>query len=303
MMRKPGRRLDRAEFAPDASCGRPAGHVLAKNSGARDLGKQIEQREDVELDGRRIETVRYPPAGARPTIVMLHEGLGSVSTWKDFPEQLADVTGCGVLVYSRYGHGRSDRLAEKRPVEFMHHEGMAVLPGLLERFGIRQPILLGHSDGASICLIYAGTAAEKPRGLILEAPHVFVEEMTVQSIASIGQSYKTSDLPAKLARHHAHAEEMFWGWNEVWLDARFRNWTIEEYLAAIRCPVLLIQGEQDEYGSFAQIDAIKARAARAECFLLAECGHAPHRDQPALTLAAMADFVARTIEERGPERN
>jgi pimeloyl-ACP methyl ester carboxylesterase len=253
-------------------------------------------REDIEVDGRRIETVRY--IGSRQsTIVMLHEGLGSVSTWKDFPERVSTATRCDVLVYSRYGHGNSERLAEKRAVDFMHHEAWVVLPELLKRFAIRSPILLGHSDGASIALIYAGTAKEKPAGLILEAPHVLVEEMTVASIAAIGTAYKAGDLQTKFARHHAHADEMFWGWNDAWLDPQFRDWNIEEYLGAIPCPILVIQGEQDEYGSGAQIRAIEAAASQTESLLLANCGHAPHRDQPERTLDAIVKFVS-TLSKR-----
>ena len=149
---------------------------------------------------------------------MLHEGLGSVALWKHFPQKLASRTGCGVLVYSRYGHGGSDKLMEKRPVEFMHHEGEVVLPELLDKLGIARPILLGHSDGGSISLIFAGKYPERPRALILEAPHVFVEDLSVASITQAKVKYQTTDLRQKLARYHAHVDETFWGWNDIWLD-------------------------------------------------------------------------------------
>jgi pimeloyl-ACP methyl ester carboxylesterase len=248
-------------------------------------------RSDVVVDGKRLETLAYSAVGKRPTIVMLHEGLGSVSLWKDFPEQLARTTKCGVVAYSRYGHGKSERLREKRLVEFMHHEGTVVLPGLLERLGIQRPILLGHSDGASICLIYAAASPASPLGLVLEAPHVFVEDLTVNSIAKIGTVYRTTDLPEKLGRYHDHVEETFWGWNDIWLDPKFRAWNIAECLDSIRCPVLVIQGEDDEYGTLAQVDAVKRRVREARTVVLPSCGHSPHRDQPTATLHAISQFA------------
>ena len=223
---------------------------------------------------------------------MLHEGLGSVALWKDFPQLLASRTGCGVLVYSRYGHGNSDKLLEKRPVEFMHHEGEVVLPELLDKLDIAKPILLGHSDGGSISLIFAGKYPERPRALILEAPHVFVEDLSVASITEAKVAYLTTDLPRKLGRYHQHVDATFWGWNDIWLDPQFRSWNIEEYLPAIRCPILCIQGEEDEYGTIAQVKAIQARVPATEIVMLPNCKHSPHRDQPEATLERMAEFVA-----------
>jgi len=247
----------------------------------------------VVADGKRLETFWFPPkAAGAPAIVLLHEGLGSVAHWKDFPRHLAERTGCGVLVYSRYGHGNSDRLAEKRPVSYMHHEAEVVLPAVLEQLGISRPVLLGHSDGASIALIFAGTFPDVPRALILEAPHVFVEDLTVQSIAQAKVTYQTTDLPRRLGRYHAHGDDTFWGWNDIWLDPRFLSWNIEEYLSQIRCPVLLIQGEDDEYGTGLQLDAIRARIPAAEILLLPQCGHSPHRDQPEASLEQMTRFIA-----------
>jgi pimeloyl-ACP methyl ester carboxylesterase len=269
-----------------------------KTPGELSLPELRAHRDYVTVDGKRLETLRYPPSGKKPTIVMLHEGLGSVSMWKDFPRQIAKSTGCGVLVYSRYGHGKSERLAEKRSVDFMRHEAQFVLPELLERCEIESPILLGHSDGGSISIIYAATAPQTPAALVLEAPHVFVEDLSVSSISKIRTAYETTDLPQKLARYHDHVDETFWGWNDIWLDPRFRSWNIEEHLNAIRCPVLVIQGENDEYGTLAQVEAIKTRLPDTKTLVLPECGHSPHRDQPARTLAAISRFVRSVTQSR-----
>jgi pimeloyl-ACP methyl ester carboxylesterase len=255
------------------------------------LSQLREHRSEVVVDGKRLETLSYPAIGGAHTIVMLHEGLGSISMWKDFPRQIVQKTHCGALVYSRYGHGKSERLAEKRPAEFMHQEARVVLPGLLAQFEIERPVLLGHSDGGSIAILHAASSPAKVRAMVLMAPHVFVEDLTVESIAKIGNLYRTSELPAKLARHHHHADEMFWGWNEVWLDSDFRNWNIEDQLDAIRCPVLLIQGKEDEYGTLAQVAAIQRRVQQTKTLVLSNCGHSPHRDQPTATLEAIAEFV------------
>ncbi len=178
---------------------------------------------EVVVDGRRLETLWLEPRDATaPTIVMLHEGLGSIALWRDFPHALAARTGCGVLVYSRYGHGESDKQAEKRPVSFMHHEGEVVLPELLDKLGIAHPILLGHSDGGSIALIFAGKYPERVRALILEAPHVFVEDLSIKSIAAAKVAYETTNLRARLGCYHAHVDATFWAWNDIWLDPRFR---------------------------------------------------------------------------------
>ena len=228
---------------------------------------------------------------------MLHEGLGSVALWKHFPQRLAANTGCGVLVYSRYGNGRSEVLREKRPVAYMRHEGEGVLPELLDKLSIMRPILLGHSDGGSISLIFAGKYPERPRALILEAPHVFVEDLSVASIAQAKVNYQTTDFPQKLGRYHEHVDATFWGWNDIWLDPEFRLWNIEECLPAIRCPILCIQGEEDEYGTIAQLEAIKARVPATEIVMLPNCKHSPHRDQPEATLERMVGFVAAVQEE------
>jgi pimeloyl-ACP methyl ester carboxylesterase len=245
-----------------------------------------------QIDGRRLETAWIAPARpGLPTIVMLHEGLGSVALWKDFPQRLAERTGCGTLIYSRYGHGASSLLEGKRPVDYMHHEAEVVLPAMLRHFGIERPILFGHSDGGSIALIHAGFRPDDVAGLILEAPHVFVEDVSVASIADAKQAYRTTDLPGKLRRYHQDVDLTFWGWNDIWLDPRFRSWNIEAYLPAIRCPILAIQGADDEYGTRAQLDAIAVATPATEVVLLADCGHSPHRDQAVATLERSADFI------------
>jgi pimeloyl-ACP methyl ester carboxylesterase len=261
------------------------------------LSELRQQRSDVIVDGKRLEVMSYAAFAGRPTIVMLHEGLGSAAMWRDFPVDVARATGCSVVAYSRYGHGKSERLAKRRQPDFMHHEGTVVLPALLDQLGIQQPILFGHSDGGSICIIYAGATCEvaarsNPRALILEAPHLFVEELTVSSIRKIRTVYRTTDLPERLGRYHDHVEEMFWGWNDIWLDPKFRAWNIEGALDSITCPVLVIQGEDDEYGTLAQVEAILRRLLNAQTLILPDCGHSPHRDQPQAVLAAVSKFVS-----------
>jgi pimeloyl-ACP methyl ester carboxylesterase len=254
---------------------------------------------EIFVDGKCLETLQLVPRADAPVIVMLHQGLGSLAAWKDFPEQLAIASGCRVLVYSRYGHGKSERLREKRSVDYMHHEAKVVLPQLLRQFQIEQPILLGHSDGGSIALIFAGSQAaggaggEQVRALILEAPHVFVEELSVQSIANTRVLYDSTDLPEKLGRYHDYPGETFRGWNDIWLDPEFRRWNIEEYLARITCPVLVIQGKDDEHGTLAQVQAIQQQIPGTQTLILSDCGHSPHRDHPEVTLEAIAGFIAR----------
>jgi len=246
---------------------------------------------DLVVDGKRLETVRYDGDPAQPAIVLLHEGLGSVSLWRDLPQRLAERTGRTVVAYSRYGYGRSEVLRERREPDYMHHEAEVVLPGLLAEMEIERPVLFGHSDGASIALIYAGVHPTAVRALVLEAPHVFVEDISVRSIAEAKIAFATTDLPSKLARHHADADATFAGWNDIWLDPRFRDWNIEPYASRVRCPVLLIQGDADQYGTIAQLDAIVARTPNAHTLLVPGAGHSPHRDAPELVLDRVASFV------------
>lgn len=249
--------------------------------------------------GKRLEYARHgPPPERAPTLVFLHEGLGCVSLWRDFPARLAAATGCGALVYSRAGYGRSDSVPLPRPVRFMHDEGLRVLPEVLDAAGVRDAVLVGHSDGASIALVHAGSgAAGRVRALVLEAPHVFVEDVSVRSIAAIGEAYRGTDLRARLERHHGgNVDCAFHGWNGVWLDPEFRAWNIEEYLPRVAVPVLVVQGEADEYGTLAQVEAVRRGAAGpVQTVVLPGVGHSPHRDAPEVTLAAMARFVAPVL--------
>jgi pimeloyl-ACP methyl ester carboxylesterase len=271
---------------------------------------------------KQLEYVWHGPGAAEaPTLVFLHEGLGCVAMWKDFPERLAAQTGCGALVYSRAGYGNSDPIELPRPVRFMHDEALVTLPQVLDAFQIREAILVGHSDGGSIALIHAGgdvnhedtkdtkgaeSNRNKPsglakgslvRGLILEAPHVFVEEIGLDSIRAIAEEYRNEDqggrLKRALARYHGeNVDATFRGWNDVWLNPEFRSWNIEEYLPRINVPVLLIQGKDDVYGTLDQVKAIEAGCqAPVRTVLLADCGHTPHLDQPERALEAMKEFV------------
>jgi len=249
----------------------------------------------IAVRGHRLEyeQIAGTRAGA-PTLVFLHEGLGSLSLWKEFPADLAAATGAAALVYSRYGYGNSDPIAARRDVDYMHTEALESLPELLGALGIANPILIGHSDGASIALIHAGTGRWPVRALVLEAPHVFVEDLTVESIEAAREVYRSTDLKQRLARYHADPDNAFWGWNDIWLDPAFRRWNIEASLPGVTCPVLAIQGADDEYGTLAQLDAIE-RGLRGpfERLVLAQCKHSPHRDQPRATLEAIAQFIAR----------
>jgi pimeloyl-ACP methyl ester carboxylesterase len=249
----------------------------------------------VTVQGHRLEVEQIAGADpGAPTLVFLHEGLGSTALWKDFPAKLAAATGCPALVYSRYGYGQSDPISEKRAVRYMHDEGLHALPDLLDQLGIERPILIGHSDGASISLIHAGGTRRPVRALILEAPHVFVEDLTVASIAEAKTVYETTSLKDRLGRYHADPDNVFWGWNDIWLNPDFKAWNIEDYLPAIDVPILVIQGEDDEYGTIAQVEAIQEKAAGpVEVRMLARCKHSPHRDQEAASLDAMADFIKR----------
>ena len=247
----------------------------------------------IEVRGRKLETQRLGPAQG-PTLVLLHEGLGSLGLWRDFPQKLSEATGLGAFVYSRAGYGRSDPVPLPRPIRYMHDEA-ALLPEILAAAGIADPILLGHSDGASIAIIAAGQGLAA-RALILEAPHVFTEEGGLQSIAKVRDLYAQTDLRAKLSRWHDDVDVAFHGWNGAWLHPDFRQWNLEEYLPAIQSPILMIQGMNDEYGSEAQLRAIERGASgETETVLLPGCGHAPHKEKPEETLRAIAGFLQRVL--------
>ena len=237
--------------------------------------------------------------GAGPVLVFLHEGLGSIGLWRDFPDRMAETTGLPALVYSRRGYDRSDPLTERRPLRYLHHEALEVLPAVLDACGIADPVLIGHSDGASIALLAAGAGETPVRGAVVMAPHVFVEDITIAGIEKARTAWFEGGLARALARYHDDAEGAFRGWNEAWLAPEFRAWNIEEYLSGIRCPLLTIQGVDDEYATLAQIDAIERQVSCPfERLDLADCRHTPWRDQPDLVAAAIARFVSAL-----PDRN
>jgi pimeloyl-ACP methyl ester carboxylesterase len=240
------------------------------------------------LYGRRLEYVELE--GEAPPLVFLHEGLGSVALWRDFPARVAEATGRRTLVYSRLGHGASDPADLPRTPRFMHDEALRTLPALLERLDAREPVLIGHSDGASIALIHA--AAHPVHGLALIAPHVFVEDVTVRSIAAAREAFARTDLRERMARYHRDPEATFRGWNDIWLAPEFRAWNIEDMLEDVACPVLVVQGSGDQYGTLAQVDAIERGVAGPFCRVVVEgARHAPHLEAPEATLAAITAFV------------
>jgi len=234
-----------------------------------------------------------------PLVVFLHEGLGSQSLWKDFPDRLCAAAGCRGLAYSRPGYGRSTprRAGQAWGVDFLHRQAHEVLPALLAALGVdgqrEPPWLFGHSDGASIALLMAAAQPQAVAGVVVLAPHTHVEDVALQSIVQARDAYRQTDLREKLARHHDHPDSAFWGWNDVWLSADFKHWTIEREIEAIRCPLLAIQGLDDEYGTLAQIHGIARRLPQTELLELADCGHSAHRDQPEAVIAATVDFLQR----------
>lgn len=245
--------------------------------------------------GRSLE---YQWLGSGPdaalTLVLLHEGLGCVGLWKDFPTRLAQASGCGVLVYSRLGYGASDPAELPRPLSYMHDEALQTLPEVLDRARIRRAVLVGHSDGASIALIHAGGLVD-PRilGLVLMAPHVFVEPLTLATIFNSKALFDEGTLREQLRRYHGdNVDGAFWGWNRAWLDPGFLQWNIEFYLAQISLPVLLLQGLDDEYGTDRQLQALESQlAGPVQTHRLAHCGHSPFRDQAHLSAQAIINFI------------
>lgn len=258
--------------------------------------------------GAREYSLEYewisPERTSSPLLVFLHEGLGSVAMWRDWPRQLCNAGGLRGLVYSRpgYGHSTPRPRQKKWPVDYMHTQAREVLPALLQAVGVDTrsdpPWLIGHSDGASIALIYAATYPQRVAGLVVLAPHVFVEDISITSIQLARETYVTTDtqdtgLRIKLARYHQDPDSAFWGWNDIWLNPAFRAWNIENLLPAISQPVLAIQGEDDEYGTMAQLDSIAKHVPQAHSLKLAACRHSPHRDQPQRVTRAALDFIAQ----------
>ncbi len=250
----------------------------------------------LEIGPSRLE---YKMTGPRPdeaaTFVLLHEGLGSVGLWGEFPMRLADATGLGVFAYSRSGYGGSSPSVLPRRVTFMHEEARDVLPRVLDAIGLRRGILLGHSDGASIATVYAGSVEDhRIRGLVLLAPHFFTEEFGVAEIARMCEAYETTDLRAKLAKWHHDPDNAFYNWSGPWLEPAFREWDITEELAYIRVPILIIQGEDDQYGTLRQIEVAKEECyCPVEAVVLKGIRHVPHREAPEATMAAIVDFTRR----------
>ncbi len=247
----------------------------------------------------RIEHRWIAPAlpRERPLIVFLHEGLGSVSMWREFPDRLCEAVGARGLVYSRPGYGRSTpRAAEEAwGLDFMHRQAHEVLPALLQALDVdvtrEPPVLFGHSDGGSIALLHAARWPDAVRGLVVLAPHIRVEDLSVTSIARAREAYRQTDLRQRLSRHHDDPDSAFYGWNDIWLHPPFRQWTIEAEIGSIACPVLAIQGLDDEYGTLEQIRGIARQVPQTRLLEIPECGHSPHRDQPEAVIRAVREFL------------
>jgi pimeloyl-ACP methyl ester carboxylesterase len=250
----------------------------------------------LDLDGA-VSRIEYEWAGSAgagaPVMVFLHEGLGSVAMWRDFPARLCEAVGVRGLVYSRPGYGRSTPRPpdEKWQPDFMHRQARVVLPALLQALDVERPWLFGHSDGGSIALLFAAAFPEALRGAIVLAPHILVEDLSVASIEKAREVYRDTDLRQKLARYHDDPDSAFRGWNDVWLSPAFRNWSIEEEIRAIRCPLLAVQGVDDEYGTLEQVRGIARRVPQTRLLELPDCGHSPHKDQPDAVIAAVKAFV------------
>lgn len=234
---------------------------------------------------------------ARPLMIFLHEGLGSVAMWKDFPQRLCEATNCRGLVYSRPGYGQSTPRAEDdiwQP-DFMHRQAFEVLPALLKALDIdtekHKPWLFGHSDGGSIALLFAARYPSDTAGIVVLAPHILVEDVSINSIAQVRVAYQTTDLPQRLARFHDDVDSAFWGWNDIWLNPSFRHWNLTQAIKTITCPILAVQGLDDEYGTLEQIHGIKRVLPATQLLELADCGHSPHKDQPDALIDACVAFI------------
>jgi len=254
----------------------------------------------VEVCGHRLEYVEVPAHQLnRPPLIFMHEGLGSVSMWRDFPARVAATTGCRTVVYSRHGHGRSSPFPGPHTVRFMHEEALQVLPALRQALGLERPVLVGHSTGASMSLIHAGAGRWEVAGVVAMAPLCFVEEFNLDSIRKAKDLFRTTDMKLKLSRYHDDAEAVFWSWNNIWLDPAFKKWSIEDCLPGIHCAVLAVLGEDDEYSTSRQIEAILKLATNSrsvELLKLADCRHSPQRDQPETVIASLMQFIDEVAE-------
>lgn len=251
----------------------------------------------IEVNGQSLEAKWYGKGSGAPEIVMLHEGLGSVSTWRDFPEMVAQATGLRVFAYSRAGYGASPPVPLPRPIDYLHREALDVLPGVLDAIGFERGILLGHSDGASIATIYAGSIQDhRVRGLVLIEPHFFLEEINLAAIRQAASEYRTSSLREKLARHHNHVDNAFEGWRGAWLNPDFAAFDLRPELAHIRVPMLVIKGEHDPYSTLAQLQVAQEETyCPVEGLVIRNAGHSPQRDQPEKTLGAITSFLDRLL--------
>jgi pimeloyl-ACP methyl ester carboxylesterase len=257
-------------------------------------------KKQIPVMGKQLEVVWHGPLPEdAPTLIFLHEGLGCIDMWQDFPEKLAAATGLGALVYSRAGYGASDPCSLPRPLEYMTEEGLGVLPELIADTGIRDCVLIGNSDGGSIALIYAGgTAAAPLRGVITLAAHVFCEDISVRSIQQAKKDYEAGWLRAKLKKYHGdNTDTAFWGWNDAWLHPDFMKWNIEKFLPGVRVPLLVTQGESDKYGTKHQVDAIvRGVSGEVETLMIPECNHWPHLEYPERMQQVMSKFIERVLK-------
>lgn len=256
----------------------------------------------LSLDGALIEACTWgQPSGSAPTLVLLHEGLGSVAMWRTFPEKLAAATGLGVFAYSRQGYGNSSPCDLPRPLDYMEREATEVLPKVMDAAGLGRCILVGHSDGGSIAALnHAYVNDPRVEGLVLVAPHFFVEDISIESIDIVRTAWRSTDLPERLGKYHANPENAFLGWNQAWLDPAFRDWDITDCLDQMQVPCLALQGKMDDYGTAAQVEIIPTRSkALCEVHLIDDCGHSPFKDQPDQTLDLISSFVGRLTPSGG----
>lgn len=255
------------------------------------------ERQDIEIEYQLIDADRL----SAPLLIFLHEGLGSVSMWRNWPEHVCHALNCRGLVYSRYGYGQSTprQADEARTNDYLHQEAYNDLPALLKALGLdgERHILYGHSDGGSIALLYAARYPDKVQGIAVAAPHIFVEDITLDGMRDAREIYTSSDFPARLGRHHRDPDSVFWSWNDTWLRPEFKLWNIESVLSQIRCPVLAIQGVDDEYGTLDQIRHIQRYAAQTQLCIVTDCGHSPHRDQSDTVIHELGKFIQHLCTE------
>lgn len=252
----------------------------------------------LKLDSKKIEIQWYRKGKKEfPTLIFLHEGLGCTRMWKNFPEVVSRATGCPALVFSRFGYGHSDPCPIPWKINFMHKEALKILPDILRKTQIKSYILIGHSDGGSISLIFAGSPCSKGlKGLITMAAHVFCEQITVDCIRQAKKNYEHRDLKKGLEKYHGkNTENTFRGWNDAWLDPNFMNWNIEKYLHRIHVPMLAIQGKEDQYGTIQQIESIKIHVKQVQSYLIDDCRHSPHLEQPETVLNYITQFILRIV--------